>query len=70
MTDNARTVDIVVYVTTNGGSNLKPYINEDKEIVFLCRSINYYHSKPTKDNIRFVLDNILKYFEMFGDAFK
>ena len=35
MTDNARTVDIVVYVTTNGGSNLKPYINEDKEIVFL-----------------------------------
>ena len=42
----------------------------DKEIVFLCRSINYYHSKPTKDNIRFVLDNILKYFEMFGDTFK
>lgn len=42
----------------------------DKEIVFLCRSINYYHSKPTKDNIRFVLDNILTYFEMFGDTFK
>lgn len=42
----------------------------DEEIVFLCRSINYYHSKPTKDNIRFVLDNILKYFEMFGDTFK
>lgn len=42
----------------------------DKEIVFLCRSINYYHSKPTKDNIRFVLDNVLKYFEMFSDTFK
>ena len=42
----------------------------DKEIVFLCRSINYYDSKLTKDNIRSVLDNILKYFEMFGDTFK
>lgn len=55
--------------------NLQDYLSlsgffTDKEIVFLCRSINYYHSKPTKDNIRFVLDNILKYFEMFGDTFK
>lgn len=40
----------------------------DKEIVFLCRSINYYQSAPTKENIRFVLDNIINYLKMFTDT--
>ena len=40
----------------------------DKEIVFLCRSINYYQSVPTKENVRFILDNIINYLKMFVDT--
>ena len=41
----------------------------DKEVVFLCRSINYYQSTPTKENVKFVLDNIINYLKMFADTF-
>ena len=40
----------------------------DMEIVFLCRSINYYQSVPTKENVRFILDNIMNYLKMFVDT--
>ena len=41
----------------------------DHEIVFLCRSINYYNSKPKKENARHVIDNIISYLKMFIDTY-
>ena len=40
----------------------------DKEIVFLCRSINYYNIITTVDNIKYVIDNIVSYLKMFYDT--
>lgn len=40
----------------------------DKEIVFLCRSINYYNKTITIDNLKYVIDNIVAYLKMFNDT--
>ena len=42
---------------------------DDSEIVFLCRSINYY-SHIGKDNLNFILDNVSKYLDMFSDTYQ
>ena len=41
----------------------------DKEITFLCRSINYYNKTTGKDNVKFVIDNIVSYLKMFTDTY-
>lgn len=41
----------------------------DKEIAFLCRSINFYNKTTGKENIKFVIDNIVSYLEMFIDTY-
>lgn len=39
----------------------------DQEVVFLCRSINHYQH-ISKDNVKYVIDNMIKYIEMFKDT--
>ena len=41
----------------------------DQEITFLCMSINYYDSNITTDRAQIVLNNIIKYLDMFKDTF-
>lgn len=38
----------------------------DQEVVFLCRSINLYRH-ISKGNIKYVIDNMIEYFDMFKD---
>ena len=39
----------------------------DQEVVFLCRSINLYRH-ISKDNIKYVIDNMIEYIDMFKDT--
>ena len=39
----------------------------DQEVVFLCRSIDLYRH-ISKDNIKYVIDNMIEYIDMFKDT--
>ena len=41
----------------------------DKEIVFLCRSINYYDKPLVKDRIKTIIENLITYLKFFRDTF-
>lgn len=40
----------------------------EEEISFLCRSINFYDKDTSESNVKFVIDNIASYLEMFRDT--
>ena len=40
----------------------------EQEITFLCRSINYYNNSISKENAKYVIDNIVNYLKMFKDT--
>ncbi len=42
----------------------------NQEVSFLCRSINHYNKTTTKENYKYVIQNIIDYIEMFADTLK
>ena len=40
----------------------------EQEISFLCRSINYYDKLTSKENAKYVIDNITNYLTLFKDT--
>ena len=40
----------------------------EQEISFLCRSINYYDKQTSKENAKYVIDNITNYLTLFKDT--